>query len=93
MENEMETLGPFTGMYRDITRIMENQMEHNMENDMETVGMKRLPLQLRFWHMPTCLTASLLVDGTVGMESCVYASRLRPHLHLYWLTEGTRTSP
>ena len=36
MENEMETLGPFKGVYRDITPIMENQMEKNMENDMET---------------------------------------------------------
>ena len=31
MENEMETLGPFKGVYRDITPIMENQMEENME--------------------------------------------------------------
>ena len=36
MENEMETLGPFKGVYRDITPIMENQMEKKMENDMET---------------------------------------------------------
>ena len=35
MENEMETLGPFKGVYRDITPIMENQMEKNMENEME----------------------------------------------------------
>ena len=36
MENEMETLGPFKGVYRDITPIMENQMEKKMENEMET---------------------------------------------------------
>ena len=36
MENEMETLGPFKGVYRDITAIMENQMERKMENEMET---------------------------------------------------------
>ena len=35
MENEMETLGPFKGVYRDITAIMENQMEKKMENEME----------------------------------------------------------
>ena len=27
MENEMETLGPFKGVYRDIAPIMENPME------------------------------------------------------------------
>ena len=32
LENEMETLGPFKGVYRDITPIMENQMEKKMEN-------------------------------------------------------------
>ena len=37
MENEMETLGPFKGVYRDITPIMENQMEKKMENEMEGV--------------------------------------------------------
>ena len=31
MENEMETLRPLEGIYRDITPIMENQMEKNME--------------------------------------------------------------
>ena len=31
-----ETLGPFKGVYRDITPIMENQMEKKMENEMET---------------------------------------------------------
>ena len=36
MENEMETLGPVKGGYRDITPIMENQMEKKMENEMET---------------------------------------------------------
>ena len=36
MENEMETLGPLKGVYRDITPIMENQMEKKMENEMET---------------------------------------------------------
>ena len=36
MENEMETLGPFKGVYRDITPIMENQMEKKMENEMES---------------------------------------------------------
>ena len=36
MENEMETLGPVKGVYRDITPIMENQMEKKMENEMET---------------------------------------------------------
>ena len=36
MENEMETLGPFKGVYRENTPIMENQMEKNMENEMET---------------------------------------------------------
>ena len=35
-ENEMDTLGPFNGAYRDSTPIMENQMEHKMENEMET---------------------------------------------------------
>ena len=40
MENEMETLGPFKGVYRDITPIMENQMD----KEMETGGMSRLPL-------------------------------------------------
>ena len=35
MENEMETLGPFNGVYTDITPTMENQMEKNMENEME----------------------------------------------------------
>ena len=35
MDNDMETLGPFKGVYRDITPIMENQMEKTMENDME----------------------------------------------------------
>ena len=38
MGNEMETLGPFKGVYRDITPMMENQMEKTMENDMETLG-------------------------------------------------------
>ena len=36
MENEMETLGPIKGVYRDITPIMENQMEKNMEHEIET---------------------------------------------------------
>ena len=36
MENDMETLGPFKGVSRDITPIMENQWEKNMENEMET---------------------------------------------------------
>ena len=36
MEKKMETLGPFKGVYRDITPRMENQMEKKMENDMET---------------------------------------------------------
>ena len=36
MENEMETLGPFKGVYRENTTIMENQMEKEMENEMET---------------------------------------------------------
>ena len=36
MENEMETLGPFKGIYRDSTPMMENQMEKKMENEMET---------------------------------------------------------
>ena len=36
MENEMETLGPFKWVYRDITPIMENQMEKKMKNEMET---------------------------------------------------------
>ena len=37
MENEMETLGPLKGVYRDnIPHIMKNQMEKNMENAMET---------------------------------------------------------
>ena len=31
MENEMETLGPFKGVYRDITAIMENQMEIELD--------------------------------------------------------------
>ena len=31
MENEMETLGPFKGVYRENTSIMENQMEKKME--------------------------------------------------------------
>ena len=39
MENEMETLGPFKGVCRDITPIMENQMEKKMGNEMETVIM------------------------------------------------------
>ena len=39
MENEMETLGPLKGVYRDITPIMENQMEKKMESEMETGGM------------------------------------------------------
>ena len=30
MENEMETLGPFKGVYKDITPIMENQMEKDL---------------------------------------------------------------
>ena len=34
MENKVDTLGPFKGVYRDITPIMENQMETNMENEM-----------------------------------------------------------
>ena len=33
MEHEMETLGPFKGYNsRDITPIIENQMEKNMDN-------------------------------------------------------------
>ena len=32
MDNEMEALGPFKGVHRDIT----NQMEQNTENSMET---------------------------------------------------------
>ena len=36
MENEMETLGPFKGVYRDITAIMENQLEKKMEHGIET---------------------------------------------------------
>ena len=31
----METLSPFKGAYRDITPIMENQMEKNMENEIQ----------------------------------------------------------
>ena len=38
LPNEMEALGPFKGVYRDITPIMENQMEKNMEHEMETLG-------------------------------------------------------
>ena len=38
MENEMETLGPFKGAYRDIPPRMENQMEKKMETEMETLG-------------------------------------------------------
>ena len=37
----METLGPFkryVGVYREITPIMENQMEKGMEKEMETRG-------------------------------------------------------
>ena len=33
----METLGPFKGVYRDNTPIMENQVQKKMENEMETV--------------------------------------------------------
>ena len=33
MENKMETLGPLKGLYRDITPIMENQMENKMETE------------------------------------------------------------
>ena len=36
MENEMEALGPFKGVHRDIALIMENQMEKKMETEMET---------------------------------------------------------
>ena len=36
MENKLGTLGPFKGIYRDLTPIMENQMEKKMENIMET---------------------------------------------------------
>ena len=36
MENEMETLGPFKGVYRDITPVIENQMGKDMENIMDT---------------------------------------------------------
>ena len=32
----MEALGPFKGVYRDTTPIMENQLDKNMENEMET---------------------------------------------------------
>ena len=39
MEYDMETLGPFKGVYRDITPIMEDKMEKNMENEMGTGGM------------------------------------------------------
>ena len=36
MEHEMETLGPFKGVYKDIIGIiMENQMEKKMVNEME----------------------------------------------------------
>ena len=36
MDNEMETLGPFKGVYSDLTPIMENHMGKNMDNVMET---------------------------------------------------------
>ena len=37
MENEMETLGPFKGVYKDTTPpLIENQMEKRIENNMET---------------------------------------------------------
>ena len=36
MEHEMEALGRFEGVCRDITPIMENQTEKNMENEMGT---------------------------------------------------------
>ena len=32
----MEALGPFKGISRDFTRIMENQMKKKMDNEMET---------------------------------------------------------
>ena len=35
MEHEMDTMGPFKGVYRDISKIMENQLEKNMENQMK----------------------------------------------------------
>ena len=35
MENGMETLGPFKGVYMNIIPIMENQMEKKLENDMD----------------------------------------------------------
>ena len=35
MGNGMETLGPFKGVYRDTTPIMEDHMEKNMEDEME----------------------------------------------------------
>ena len=38
MENDMEALGPFKEVHRDITLIMENQMENKMDNEMETGG-------------------------------------------------------
>ena len=40
IENEMATLSPCKGVYRDITPIMENQMEHKMDNKMETGGIQ-----------------------------------------------------
>ena len=38
MENDMETLGPFKVVYRDITPRTQNQMEKNMEHEMERGG-------------------------------------------------------
>ena len=37
MENNMETLGSCKGVYRDITPIMENEMENEMEAAMYRV--------------------------------------------------------
>ena len=53
MENEMETLGPFKGVYRDITAIMENQMEKKMENEMEAGVIWRLYRDRSIQIIPT----------------------------------------
>ena len=36
IENDMDSLGPFKGVYRGTTPITEHQMDKNMENEMET---------------------------------------------------------
>ena len=45
----METLGPFKGVYKDITPIMENQMEKKMKWKLVYIGDYRDQVFPKYW--------------------------------------------